>query len=111
MHRPLFAPHGSKQPITMNVIIKDMSHYHDKPFTFETLMTHLSEETETQSLPKINEIYLTTGLLDGGTTHTYVGPYQGVAFCTGAGNRHVKSKSENTDKLIFDGPPKTEINK
>jgi hypothetical protein len=42
----------------------------------------------------------------GYTTPTYVGPYQGVAFCSGAGNRYVKSKSENnTDKLIFDGPP------
>ena len=40
----------------------------------------------------------------GYTTHTYVGPYQGVAFCSGAGNRTINT-NPNTDAWIFNGPP------
>ena len=42
----------------------------------------------------------------GYTTHTYVGPSQGVAFCSGAGNRVINLNPEETDALIFNGPPK-----
>ena len=47
----------------------------------------------------------------GYTTHTYVGPSQGVAFCSGAGNRVINLNPEETDALIFNGPPKDKKDK
>jgi hypothetical protein len=48
------------------------------------------------------ENYADSGV--GYTTPTYTGPYQGVAICSGVGNRVVTSgNAEATDALIFNG--------